>query len=266
MQVTELATYPIKSTRQITLGEALISRTGFEHDRRWLLVDLEGGFITQRQYPQLVKVTATPERGGLLLQNTGMEDLWVQQPDPNLKTPVEVSVWKDHCQAIDAGDDAAEWFSTVLDKPYRLVHQPDHAIRPVDPQFSSPSDQTSFADGFPFLLTSEASLDELNSRLSQPVTMERFRPNIVIDGLEAWAEDTWKTIQIGEVTFRVAKPCSRCVMTTIDPKTGEKTGKDPLMTLSQYRRTKMGVIFGQNLIHDQAGIIRVGDKVTVLSE
>ena len=263
MHVTELAIYPIKSTGQISLQEAVISPTGFQHDRRWLLVDDQGCFITQRQYPELVRVKAQPVATGLLVQTEDKNDLEVSFPKDGESTAA-VMVWKDECQAVDAGDEAARWFTGYLNKSCRLVYQPDDSIRTVDQRYAEPLDRTGFVDGFPFLLTSEGSLADLNGRLEHFVPMKRFRPNIVINNTEAFAEDHWKLIQIGEVTFRVAKPSSRCVMTTVDTESGVKTGKDPLKTLAGYRRTDMGVIFGQNLIHNQQGVIRVGDEVRVL--
>ena len=263
MHVSELAIYPIKSTRQISLREAIITHTGFMHDRRWVLTDEAGRFITQRQYPELVRIMAEPVSSGLLIQSAGHPELSVRYPETR-KLQKTVTVWKDQCQAQDAGDEATQWFSGFLGITCRLYFQPDHSIRQVDPQYARMGDRTGFADGFPFLLTSEASLADLNQRLDSPVPMKRFRPNIVISGAGAFAEDQWQLIKIGDITFRVAKPCSRCVMTTIDTQKGIKTGKDPLKTLSEYRRTEHGIIFGQNLIHNQQGVIRVGDKVTII--
>lgn len=265
MHVTELAIYPIKSTKQISLTEAGITHTGFMHDRRWLLTDETGRFITQRQYPELVRVIAEPVTSGILIQSAGHPELLVHYPE-NDRLQKPVTIWKDQCLAQDAGDEVAHWFSRFLGKKCRLVFQPDHSVRQVDQHFALSEDRTGFADGFPFLLTNEASLADLNRRLASPVPMKRFRPNIVISGAKAFAEDRWREIRIGEVTFRVAKPCSRCVMTTVDTEKGIKTGKDPLKTLSEYRSTENGVIFGQNLIHNQQGMIRVGDKVTVIKE
>lgn len=265
MYVSELAIYPVKSTQQIRLTEARITGTGFTHDRRWVLADETGKFITQRQHPELVRVLATPVDSGLLVSFPEYSDLAVSYPD-KLNPEIAVTVWKDLCRAQDAGNEAAEWFSQVLGIKCRLYYQPDHATRQVDQRFAKPEDHTGFADGFPFLLTTEASLEDLNSRLAIPVPMKRFRPNIVIAGAEAFAEDGWRSILIGDTVFRVAKPCSRCVMTSVDTETGIKSGKDPLKTLSEYRRTKSGVIFGQNLIHNGQGIIRIGDEVTVIQE
>ncbi|WP_163370906.1 MOSC domain-containing protein [Endozoicomonas acroporae] len=263
MQVTGLAIYPIKSTRGIPLESAHVTRRGFEHDRRWLLTDEHGKFITQRQYPELATVVTSIVDGGLLITRPAVENLYVAIPEEGACS-YTVTVWKDDCQALDAGDAAAQWFSDFLAIQCRLFYQPERSIRPTDTRYSRPEDHTSFADGFPFLLTNEASLADLNQRLTDAVPMSRFRPNIVISGQQPYEEDTWSVIRVGEITFRVAKPCSRCVMTTVNPETGQKEEREPLFTLAQYRRTKMGVIFGQNLIPDREGIIRIGDKVTIL--
>ena len=264
MQVTEIAIYPIKSTRQITLQEAKVSATGFAHDRSWVLADLDGHFITQRNYPQLVRVTATPVAGGLLLQAPDKVDCFIAEPQTASEKTARVSVWKDDCEALDAGEDAAQWFSGFLNIPCRLYFQPPSAVRQVDSRYARAGDRTGFADGFPFLLTSEGSLADLNHRLATPLSMARFRPNIVIDNDVAFAEDHWQVIQIGKVRFRVVKSCTRCVMTTVNPDTGVKEGKEPLTTLAGYRKTEKGIIFGRNLIHDHMGTIRVGDKVEVI--
>ncbi|USE39467.1 MOSC domain-containing protein [Endozoicomonas sp. SCSIO W0465] len=263
MQITRLAIYPIKSTSAISLESALVTHRGFAHDRRWLVTDENGKFITQRQYPVLATIATSIVDGGLLITRPAAENLYVPIPEEGTYAST-VTVWKDDCQALDAGDNAAQWFSDFLKMKCRLFYQPERSIRPTDARYSTPKDHTSFADGFPFLLTNETSLDDLNQRLANAVPMSRFRPNIVINGHQPYEEDTWSVIMIGDITFRVAKPCSRCVMTTINPETGEKEGREPLFTLAQYRRTEMGVIFGQNLIPDREGIIRIGDKVTIL--
>lgn len=263
MQITQLAVYPIKSTRQVPLERAIVTPRGFKDDRRWLLVDKHDRFITQRQYPLLALVGTEFVENGLLISRPDVESIHVPTPADSrvLKT---VTVWKDHCNTLDAGDEAADWFSHLLGMECRLVYQPDSSIRPTDAKYSKTGDHTSFADGFPFLLTNEASLEDLNGRLTDIVTMSRFRPNIVISGHQPFEEDNWSRIQVGDITFRVAKPCSRCIMTTVNPENGKKEGREPLMTLSRYRRTEMGVIFGQNLIPEQEGVIRLGDIVSIL--
>ncbi|MGI9275377.1 MAG: MOSC domain-containing protein [Endozoicomonas sp.] len=262
MTVTELAIYPVKSTRQVTLGSAIIGSMGFEHDRRWMLVDSEGQFITQRKYPRLVLVTATSVGSAIRLSADGHDDLLVPEPGASAHV-VDTRVWKDDCQGLDAGDAAAQWLSDFLKLDCRLIYMPENRIRALDARYSQPGERTGYADGFPFLLTTTASLDELNARLDKPVPMKRFRPNIVVHAETPFAEDQWQRIRIGSVTFRVAKPCSRCIMTTVDTERAV-TGKEPLKTLSEYRRIDKGVIFGQNLIHESTGEIRVGDRVEVL--
>lgn len=262
LKVTELAIYPIKSTRKISLQQAVTVNTGFTHDRRWMLVDNDGRFITQRQHPRMVFITATPNESGLFLTAPGKPQLHVDTPESDLRSLV--TVWKDDCLAIDSGDTSAQWFTDFIGVPCRLVYMDDEFKRQVDQRYAQPTDQTGFADGFPFLLTTEASLEELNGRLTDAVPMERFRPNIVINGLEAYAEDHWRRIRIGTVVFRVSKACTRCVMTTVDTDLGIK-GKEPLRTLSSYRRGDKGVLFGMNLIHDTEGTISVGDSVEVLT-
>jgi uncharacterized protein YcbX len=173
-----------------------------------------------------------------------------------------VAIWKDQCVAVAAGAEADAWFTALLGTPCRLVTMPSSTVRQVDLGYAEPGDPVGFADGFPFLLISQGSLDELNRRLEHPVPMDRFRPNIVVDGCEPHAEDGWSRVTIGEISFRVVKPCARCVITTTDQQTGER-GREPLRTLATYRRVGNKVLFGQNLIHDGVGAVRVGDPCVV---
>lgn len=174
-----------------------------------------------------------------------------------------VQIWDDECAAVSEGGDAARWFSQHLDISARLVRMAGDDARPLGSSTAQPGDHVSFADGFPFLLLSTASLHDLNRRLSLPVPMDRFRPNIVIDGCGPHAEDDWNRIMIGEVSFRFAKPCARCVITTVDQASGER-GREPLRTLSTYRTVEGQVLFGQNLVHEGRGVVQVGDSVGVL--
>lgn len=267
--VTELAIYPVKSTRRLPVQQAKVVTTGFAHDRRWMLVDPEGKFITQRQHPKMVHIVAQPDEQGMVVNAPGMDAIHILQPllQKELQNEshhrFEVTVWKDVCAALDAGDQAAQWFREYMGFNCRLVYMDEECQRPVDQRYALTSDLTSFSDGFPFLLTSEASLADLNGRLDQPVPMDRFRPNIVINGLEAFAEDYWQRIRIGSVEFRVSKACTRCIMTTVDTRTGIK-GKEPLQALANYRRGEKGVLFGMNLNHDNEGVISVGDPVEIL--
>ncbi|AMO56648.1 hypothetical protein GZ77_03410 [Endozoicomonas montiporae] len=260
--VTDLAIYPVKSTRRLPVKQARIVSTGFDHDRRWMLVDSNGKFITQRQHPKMVHIVSVPDERGVLLSAPGMNDLQVTYPLVNQRSLV--TVWSDECAAQDAGDQAAQWFSQYMGLDCRLVYMDEQCQRIVDQRYAASDDLTSFADGFPFLLTSEASLADLNGRLEEAVPMERFRPNIIINGLEAFAEDRWQRIRIGSVEFRVSKACTRCVMTTVDTQTGKK-GKEPLKTLASFRKGEKGVLFGMNLNHNSEGVISVGDPVEILA-
>jgi uncharacterized protein YcbX len=182
--------------------------------------------------------------------------------DEQEKIPVQI--WKDRCPAIACGDEAEDWFTRFLGVKCRLVFLPDDTIRPINAQYVINEHSLSFADGFPFLLISEASLLELNSRLHKPISMNRFRPNLVVKGCEAYAEDGWSKIRIGDIQFQDAKSCTRCVVTTVDQTSGIK-GKEPLFTLSRYRQSGEGVLFGQNLIHENLGMLEVGQRIEVFS-
>jgi hypothetical protein len=265
MQVTELNIYPVKSTRRIALSESEVLPRGLPWDRRWMLVDASGKFITGRQHPGLATVQTEIGDNVLHIHADGRDSLSLPLV-PRERRVVEVTVWKDSVDALLAGSEADAWFSDFLGLDCRLVQMTDDISRGVNPDYGRAGDQVSFADGFPLLLISEASLTDLNSRLDQPVEMRRFRPNLVIDGDLAYAEDGWRRIRVGAVEFEGVKNCSRCVFTTIDPDTGEKSpDMEPLRTLSSYRRRpEGGVYFGQNLIPRGAGVIRVGDSVTVL--
>ena len=264
-----LHVYPVKGCRGFKPAAAWAGSRGLDGDRRWLIVDGTGTFITQRMHPQLALVAPEPSPQALVLRAPGRPDLAVPlaadgTPAADSGTAA-VTVWKDTVQARDAGEEAAAWLSAWLGEPARLVHMPDEVRRPVDPKYAVPGDIVSFADGFPWLLISEGSLADLNRRLERPIPMERFRPNLVVAGCDPFAEDTWKRIRIGEAVFRIVKPCARCVVTTIDHERGTADGPEPLRTLATYRRVGDGVMFGQNLLADHAGRLRVGADVEILN-
>ncbi|TKA08808.1 MOSC domain-containing protein [Actinacidiphila oryziradicis] len=268
--LSSLHIYPVKSVHGQTCHEAIVEPWGLSGDRRWMLVDRSGRFITQREQPRLALVAAEPlAEGGLRLTAPECPELVVGVPVSGIAAPV--TVWKDKVEAVPAGAEAAAWFSAYLGSAAGLVHLDDPARRrPVDPEFGRPGETVSFADGFPLLLTATASLHALNSLIARgdhaqegPVPMDRFRPNAVIVGTEPWAEDSWRRIRIGEVIFRVAKPCGRCVVTTTDQHTAER-GKEPLRTLARHRRSGNQVLFGQNLIPEHRGTLRVGDPLHIL--
>jgi uncharacterized protein YcbX len=261
-RLTGLFRYPVKSCRGTALERAELSASGVRHDRRWMAVDEDGGFLTQRAHPRLCLVRPALTDGELALEAPGMERL--QVPENGSGRRVTVDIWSDRTQAMDAGDEAARWLSDFLDIPCRLVRHADDAIRRVDPVFArGDADQVHFADAYPFLLTSAESLEALNERLPEPLPMNRFRPNLVVAGAEAFAEDGWTEIRIGEVVFSVVKPCTRCKVTTVDQETG-RVGEEPLRTLADFRRGEKGVEFGHNLIHHGTGTLEVGMAVEVL--
>ncbi|MEQ8380914.1 MAG: MOSC domain-containing protein [Coleofasciculus sp. A1-SPW-01] len=263
IQLSGLYIYPIKSAGGIALSTAQVSDRGLHYDRRWMLVDAKGKFLTQRQFPRMA----------LIQVRLGENELVVEAPNqPSLSIPLDydsdyrlpVQVWNDICQAIPLDKQISQWFSKFLDIPCQLVYMPEDSIRPINPNYANPSESVSFADGFPFLLISEASLQDLNQRLEQPVPMNRFRPNLVVSGCEAYAEDSWRQIRIGAIPFRVVKPCSRCTITTVDQSQGIR-GKEPLATLANYRLRNGKIFFGQNVIQEQLGTLRVGDEVEINS-
>ncbi|MEU0559971.1 MOSC N-terminal beta barrel domain-containing protein [Dactylosporangium sp. NPDC006015] len=265
MRLTYLATYPVKSCYRVEAASAEVEPWGLAGDRRWLVVDGDAKLVTQRDTPALGRIRPEPRDGGLTLRAPGAPDLWV--PSPRGAT-TDVRHFSLSIAATPAGDAADRWVSGVIGRPVSLVWLDDPTRRPVEPDYSEPGDRVSFADGFPLLLANAASLDAVNDWLveggDEPVGMTRFRPNVVVGGATAWAEDTWigRRVVIGDVSFRVPKACSRCVLTTIDPETGEK-GRQPLRVLGERRRFPEGLLFGVNLIPDHEGKIAVGDEVIV---
>ncbi len=261
MRLTGLYRYPVKSLRGESLETMEVDARGLRHDRHWMLVNDAGRFLTQRELPRMALVRPLVTDQGLRLRAPGRADLEVA---PESDEDLEVQVWRDRCLARVMNPEADRWLSDFLGVSARLVYLPEDRVRQVDQDYSRPGEQVGFADGFPFLLISRASLDDLNRRMAKPLPMERFRPNLVVDGCEPYAEDDWKRIRIGELTFRVVKPCSRCVIPTVNPETGEREGNEPLKTLMTYRKEGNNVYFGQNLLHDGFGRLEVGMSVEVL--
>jgi len=262
--VAAILRYPVKSCAGHAVERAELDVYGIVGDRRWLIVDPSGTFLTQRNAPELALVKPDLSDSVLTLSAPGMEPIAVST---HADGPIrDVQVWDDRCRGIDQGDEVADWLSDYLGSSYRLVKMSPDFERPVDADYAvSADDNVSYADGFPCLLTSESSLEELNRRTEHPVPIDRFRPNIVVSGAKPFEEDAWKVIRVGDVTFHVVKPCARCVVTTTDQSTAER-GKEPLTTLATFRRDAEGkVYFGQNLIHaPKRGEIAVSDSVTVL--
>ena len=259
--LSEIIIYPVKSFAGSQLTETVLDRFGPAGDRRWLVVDAAGRFLSQREIPAMALFAATVTAGGLRLSHAG-EDIDVPRPTGPADTPVQI--WRDPVQACDAGAGAAAWLSERLGAPCRLVYMPDTCRRPVDRRYATAGQTVSFADNFPLLLIAQASLDDLNRRLRQPVPMNRFRPNLVVTGCAPHAEDNWRLIQIGDVVLDVAKPCTRCVIPSIDQATAA-ADSEILRVLASYRRGEdRQTRFGQNLLYHQPGRLRVGDAVAIL--
>lgn len=262
--------HPVKALGGHACHEAVVERWGLEGDRRWALIDAAGRIVTQRERPRLALAAAELlPGGGFRVSAPGPEPLTVAVPGPAGTT---TATWAgEEIETVPAGHEASAWFSAYLGEDVTLVHLDDPAVRrPLDRVYGRPGETVSLADAYPLLLTTVASLDALNSLIAQgdhphegPLPMNRFRPNLVVDGTASWAEDDWKRIAVGEVVFRVAKSCGRCVVTTTDQASGER-GREPLRSLGRHRRFGGQLVFGQNLVPETPGTVRVGDRVTVL--
>jgi uncharacterized protein len=246
--VEELFVYPLKSARGIAQSAARIARTGLEWDRQWMAVDALGTFISQRTHPKLAQIV--PAIAGNLLVLTAPHLKPLPLPLECVGDTVDVQVWNDRCTGLDQGDAAAEWVSAAVGDMLRLVRRAPLADRSANPQFAGPSPaHLSFTDAYPILVCNRASLADLNLRMPEPVPMERFRPNIVLTGLAAFEEDRIEALQIGAITLRLVKPCTRCIITATDQRTGERT-TNPLPVLRKFRfdRALLGVTFGENAV------------------
>jgi uncharacterized protein YcbX len=270
--LTSIHVYPVKSLAGMSPDSWPLGRRGLEFDRRWMLVDENGRFISQRESSSLAMLQAEVGPSGLKIYDRrgSMQDLIIPMARAQSGAPMEVTIWKDTVTGLQVGMEVDRWFQEALDRLCFLVYMPESTLRAVDPTYAQPEDVTGFSDGFPFLIAQQASLDDLNRRLSEPVEMRRFRPNLVISGGNAWEEDTWERVQIGANSFRTPKPCARCEIITIDPGTGEQ-GKEPLRTLAGFRQWNNKVLFGANAcldletLENEPAIIRVGDSFAVRS-
>jgi uncharacterized protein YcbX len=264
IRITALNIYPVKGCRGIALDSARVAATGFEHDREWLITRPDGRFMTQREQPRLALIETALTGEALRLRVPDGAELHV--PCDAQGKEVEVTCWKDNCAAFDAGEEAADFLTRFLGAPLRLVRFDARRKRPSNPQWTPGIEALNqFSDGFAWLLISEASLQDLNSRLSRKLPMNRFRPNIVVSGLPPFGEDQLHELAGDGVRLRRAKPCARCIVTTTDQATGTRDGDEPLRTLARFRfdRELKGVIFGQNLILvDGVGAqLRVGQEL-----
>ena len=258
--LSEINIYPVKSLAGISLQSSEVEERGLKYDRRWVLVDETNTFITQRKFPGMALIKVSVETDGLKLQHKtkNVEPLIIPfKFEHNEKS--DVVIWDDTVQGVFYNSEIDEWFSDMLGLKCRLVKMPDSTKRAVNKNYVK-NKIVSFADGYPFLIIGQSSLDDLNSRLEESLPMNRFRPNLVFTGGKPYEEDKWNKFKIGEVKFRGIKPSIRCVITTINQETTELT-HEPLRTLAKYRRVEGGVIFGMNLVCNSEGIIKVGDEI-----
>jgi uncharacterized protein YcbX len=262
IQIQDLYIYPIKSLGGYRVEEAMVTERGLAQDRRWMLVDQQHRFLTQREHPVMALLQVAPVTNGFRVFHRHRPEDSLQIPTTADGEAIEVDIWGDRCQAVGLSAEANDWFTAQLGIPCQLVYMPDSSLRQVDRTYAPEGSITGFTDGYPILVISQASLDDLNRRLPEPVPMNRFRPNLVLGGAEAYAEDRMDSFDISGISFRGVKPCARCVMTTINQETGI-AGQDPLRTLATYRQAGNKVLFGQNVLGQGEGILRAGDPVSV---
>lgn len=259
--VSQLNVYPVKGLKGIAVDSARATARGLEHDRRYMVVDPEGHFLSQREFPAMATVWTQIAGDELLLAAPDRDEIALPLV-PAGGEPVLATVWDSECAAIAPSPEADRWLSAALQRPCRLVYMPETTRRESKPRRAGSGHLVGFADGYAHLVISEASLEALNARLARPVPMDRFRPNIVVRGCAAFAEDGWTDFEVGAAALRMAKPCGRCQVTTTDQATGEVTGPEPLATLSSWRMSpEFGALFGMNAVTVRAGPVRVGDAV-----
>ncbi len=264
LQISELYIYPIKSLGGIAVKQAAVTDRGFEHDRRWMLVDENNRFITQRQVPEMALLRVSIENEGLCVTHKTKNDS-ITIPFACCSANREaVTIWDDNCLAEFVSEEADNWFTTMLGIDCRLVHMPDDTRRQVDQNYAPAGAVTSFSDGYPYLIIGQATLDDLNSRLDQALPVNRFRPNIVFTGGEPYEEDRLAHFVINNISLYGVKLCGRCIIITIDQDKALK-GKEPLKTLSSYRSKNNNTYFGQNLVHKGEGVISIGDILHPIS-
>ena len=254
--LASLHVYPVKSLGGFAPPRWDIDDFGLRLDRRWMIVASDGVFLSQRTHPRMALGRASPAGGGIRLDGPGLEPLLAPPGLPGERL-VAVRVWKDRCAALPCGAAADEWVSSLLGERCRLVYMGDETRRAIEPNAAGAGGRVAFADAYPMLLLSEGSLDDLNGRLEAPVPMNRFRPNVVVSGAAPFAEDGWAAVAADGLELVIAKPCARCVLTTVDQETGV-AGVEPLRTLSTYRRGERGVLFGQNVVPRGTGSLAVG--------
>jgi uncharacterized protein len=260
--ISRLYIYPVKSLGGVSLQQSKVTRYGLEHDRRWMLIDAQNRFMTQLQYPAMSQFAVQISDGGLHVTHLANQQVFTIPYQPQTNSTVQVQVWDDDCTGTFVSAQADAWFSKQLDMPCRLVYMTDDSIRTVNQKYADPQHITSFTDGYPTLMISEASVRDLNTRLQYPVEVIRFRPNVVIDDVEPYFEDRLREFRIGDIQFRGVKPCPRCIMINLNPQTAQ-THPEPLKVLAGYRKQDNRIMMGQNLVHNGLGIIKVGNTLVV---
>lgn len=261
IKLTQIWIYPIKSLGGISLLTAGVMGKGLRYDRRMMLIDETGTAITQRVYPKMALFKPSVS-GEQLKIKYGQHELKLPLVEHDLSRPLDVSIWKDRVKAFEVGTAPSEWFSDMLDVRCKLVFFPEENDRPVDPRYHVNNENVSLADAYPFMIIGQSSLDDLNSKLDEPVPMNRFRPSFVFEGGNPYEEDNWRNFVIGDVRFVGVKPCDRCVLTTVNQITAEK-GVEPLKTLASYRKKDNKIYFGQNLVALDHNTVNVGDRIVL---
>ncbi len=264
LKLSQIYIYPIKALGAISLQSSKVEARGLQYDRRWMLVTPKGKFITQRQFPALCMLQPSITDQGILVENkqqTNMPALFIPFEIESGKD-IQVRIWNDSCQASTVSEEADKWLSEALGGDFHLVYMPDSSERKVDPEYAKQGEIVSFADGYPFLIIGQASLDQLNAKLQQAVEMIRFRPNFVFTGGNAQQEDEWTHFRIGNVDFEGVKLCARCSVPNINPSTAEQ-GAEPTISLATYRRQNGKIMFGQNLLSSGNGRVQVGDEIVL---
>ena len=262
LRVSQLFIYPIKSLGGISVSNAVVTDRGFQYDRRWMLVDKNKEFMTQREFAEMALLQTELLEDGLKVyhKQKGTVIVIPFEPEGEITT---VQVWSDRCKAVIVDEKINEWFSDMLKRSCQLVYMPGTTKRRVDGRYAFNKEITNFSDGYPFMTIGQSSLDDLNSRLEEKLPINRFRPNIVFTGGIAFEEDTWAHFTLNDINFFGVKLCSRCVITTINQDTIKKS-KEPLKTLATYRQKNHKIYFGQNLLHHGEGIIHVGDEIKLV--
>lgn len=263
LHLSEIWIYPVKSLGGIRVKSARVFEKGLEYDRRWMLIDRDNDFMTQRIYPKMALFRLQFLSGGSGFEIThGNESIQLAFNHSVLPNPIQAVIWDDTVEVYEVNKDYSDWFSERLGIACKLVSFPEKNSRPVDQRYQIRGENVSMADAYPLLMIGEQSLADLNSRLRDHVPMNRFRPNMVFSGGSPYAEDGWRNFSVGGNQFAAVKPCARCVLTTVNQDTGEK-GIEPLATLSTYRKTDNKVLFGQNIIAIDHGKISEGDEITL---